>query len=157
MKTPKLLSTFLFLSILALSSPVFALLDSGAHNFPDVPTSNQNAVAIDYLAEVGTISGYSDGTFKPTAEINRAELMKILVGSPFDLDPQIHKDCFPDVKSEWFAPYVCYAKKKGWVSGYPDGSFQPANKVNRAEGLKMIYNAREFDIAPPRAGKQRSI
>ena len=51
------------------------------------------------------------------------------------------KNCFPDVTDEWFAQYVCAAKRLGWVGGYPDGTFRPAHSVNRAEAIKIIISS----------------
>jgi hypothetical protein len=58
-----------------------------------------------------------------------------------DTDPTIYKNCYPDVREEWYAQYVCYAKNQGWVNGYPDKTFKPDQLVNRVESLKMIFNA----------------
>ncbi len=46
---------------------------------------------------------------------------------------------FADVpdNSEHFAA-VEYLKAKGVINGYPDGSFQPAKSINRAEALKIL-------------------
>ncbi len=45
---------------------------------------------------------------------------------------------FSDVKtSDWFYSYVSKAAEKGIVSGYPDGTFRPQNKVTYAEFLVM--------------------
>lgn len=115
--------------------------------FSDVPQSHSNYLAITYLKENNIIQGYSDGTFGPEKTINRAELMKILVTSQGqNPDPTLYKNCFPDVKEEWFAVYVCYAKEKGWVQGYPDGNFKPAQTVNKVEALKMIMESRNLDL-----------
>jgi len=92
---------------------------------------------------VGTLSGYPDGTFQPSATINRAELMKVLVSGQ-GIEPEAGdytSDCFPDVEAgQWYEPYVCYAYDQGWVGGYPDGTFLPAQTVNRAEASKMVTN-----------------
>lgn len=106
---------------------------------------NPDATAIEYLYEHGIVGGYPDGTFKPGNTVNRAELLKILAARE-GMHPQGEKyrDCFPDVKTEWFAPYVCYAKEQGWVSGYPDGTFRPGNTVNTAEAVKIIMIAIGF-------------
>ncbi|MCK5471933.1 S-layer homology domain-containing protein [Candidatus Gracilibacteria bacterium] len=115
--------------------------------FPDVTASNPNKIAIEYLQDNGVINGYGDGTFKPQNKINRAELLKVLVeGQGITPDASTYSHCFPDVKDEWFVPYVCYAEEAGWVSGYPDGTFQPARTVLKVESLKMILNAYGFTV-----------
>jgi len=107
-------------------------------NFPDVRDDHLNVNAINTLFEEKVIEGYPDGNFKPDGEINRAELTKMIVASQVKPDPAIYSDCFPDVAEEWFAPYICYAKERNWVEGYPNGKFKPDNKINRVEALKII-------------------
>lgn len=107
--------------------------------FSDVTSSTSNSTAISFLKSEGIVSGYADGSFKPANNLNRAELLKILVeGAGFSPDPAVYRDCFPDVHSEWFAKYVCFAEEQGWVVGYPDGNFKPALNINKVEAIKML-------------------
>ncbi|MGC1306334.1 MAG: DUF3747 domain-containing protein [Phormidesmis sp.] len=46
--------------------------------YPDVPTNRWSAAKIQKAAALGFISGYPDGTFRPTQEVTRAELMAIM-------------------------------------------------------------------------------
>ena len=113
--------------------------------FSDVGKLHKNYRAVEMLNGMGVVKGYEDGSFKPNTAVNRAELTKMLVvamtiGAPAP-SADTYANCFPDVKTEWFAPYVCYAKEKGWVSGYPDKTFKPGNPVNRVEAMKIILNA----------------
>ncbi len=105
--------------------------------FPDI-AQNPDKTAIEYLHDQGIIDGYPDGSFHPERMINRAELLKILIGS-VGVKPSVTEfhDCFPDVKEEWFAPFVCLAKDEHWISGYPDGTFRPAQTVTMEEAIKM--------------------
>lgn len=113
--------------------------------FSDLVSSDENADAISYLYEEGIISGYSDGSFKPENSLNRAELLKILVeGKGITPDENEYSNCFPDVTSDWYAKYVCYAKEEGWVEGYPDGTFLPSSYVNKVEAVKMLLEV--FDV-----------
>jgi thiol-disulfide isomerase/thioredoxin len=126
-----------------------ALLSSQAAfaSFSDVASDHPNQAAIEYLQVKGIIDGYPDGTFGPERPINRAEMMKILVeGQGVTPDANTYKECFPDVGTEWFAPYVCYAQTQGWVNGYPDGTFKPARNVLNVEAVKMILNAKGFEL-----------
>jgi uncharacterized secreted protein with C-terminal beta-propeller domain len=108
--------------------------------FSDVTSETQYSEAIKYLKDQKVVQGYPDGTFAPTSNINRAEFTKILVGAVSDGTPA-GSDCFPDVKSDWYAPYVCTAKKLGLIEGYPDGTFKPSEPINFAEAAKIIANA----------------
>ncbi len=117
----------------------------------DVPLTDieqhRNRNAIRYLYQSQVISGYPDLTFRPDTTVNRAELIKILVGGQGkNPDAEQFRNCFPDVKEEWFAPYICYAKTAGWISGYPDGEFKPSREVNKAEAIKMLINSQGFSI-----------
>ncbi|MBI4975363.1 S-layer homology domain-containing protein [Candidatus Peregrinibacteria bacterium] len=118
--------------------------------FTDITLTTPHADAITYLKNAGIISGYTDGSFKPTNELNRAELLKILIGAIGETpDPAKYKNCFPDVKEDWYAKYVCFAKEKEWIKGYPDGSFKPANNINKAEALKMLLEVFQIKAVVP--------
>lgn len=113
-----------------------------AETFSDLDAFHENYLAIEYLVSIGTIEGYSDNTYKPDQTVNRAELMKILVaGQGISPDETVYQNCFPDVTTDWYAKYVCYAYEQGWVDGYPDSTFKPAQTVNKVEALKMLVNA----------------
>ncbi len=115
-------------------------------NFSDVSNSYQYRYGVDYLFDNDIVEGYEDGTFKPFNKINRAELTKIVVES-VGLDLVSERGCFPDLDvTQWYAPYVCTAKQAGWVEGYEDGTFQPTRTINRAESVKVIAEAEEWDL-----------
>ncbi|MDA1061091.1 MAG: S-layer homology domain-containing protein [bacterium] len=111
----------------------------------DVDLLSTYAQAISYLKDHKIISGYEDGTFRPDNPLNRAELLKILVEAKGESPKSsTYKNCFPDVKTDWYAKYVCFAESKGWIKGYPDGNFKPENYVNKAEAIKMLMNTFEL-------------
>lgn len=124
------------------------IVDIVENPFSDLSDSHNNIEAILYLEDIGVISGYPDGTFKPSNDVNRAELLKILVeGKGISPSLDDYKDCFPDVAIDWYAPYVCYALEEGWVDGYPDGSFKPSKTVNKVEAIKMLINSQSIDVS----------
>jgi polyhydroxybutyrate depolymerase len=130
-------------------STVSPAADSSAQDasFPDLAdTWFRYKDSIAYLRERNVLNGYPDGTFKPKQTLNRAELLKIVFRGRSSTDP-VGGDCFSDVKeSDWFAPYVCAAKRRSIVSGYEDGSFRPEQPVNFAEAIKMMLLAYGNDI-----------
>ncbi len=106
--------------------------------FSDVSSDESE---IYFLNESGVVEGRMPGVYEPDASVNRAEMLKILFEARgVSIDKELFHDCFPDVHSEWFAKYVCYAKSKGFIAGYDDGYFRPAKDVNLAEALKMSFN-----------------
>jgi len=92
------------------------------------------------------MTGYPDGFFRPSEKINRAEFAKIVIQA-FQVTPNTdqYHDCFPDVTTQWFAKFVCFAKEKGWVSGYSDGLFRPEQQVSNMEALKILL-APNYDV-----------
>ncbi|HVW66847.1 MAG TPA: S-layer homology domain-containing protein [Candidatus Peribacteraceae bacterium] len=112
-----------------------------AASFSDVDVSTPMGQAIAALAARGVIGGYSDGTFRPNATVNRAELLKILIAGLHKGEMKNEDGCFPDFAHQWFSQYVCAAKRLKWVGGYPDGTFRPGNTVTQAEAIKMIVSS----------------
>ncbi len=108
--------------------------------FTDVTGETQYEPAIKYLKDNNIVTGYPDGSFGPAKNINRAEFAKILIGA-INSEKVEGKNCFPDVKDQWFASYVCTAKKMGLLEGYPDGNFKPEEQINFAEAAKIVANA----------------
>jgi S-layer homology domain len=109
--------------------------------YTDAPFTPRIAAGVRVLTDLQAISGNPDGTFAPNRTLNRAEFTKIalLSGPVEDGDVFETKTCFPDVReSDWFSPYVCYAKERGILAGYPDGTFKPSQAVNYAEALKIL-------------------
>lgn len=124
--------------ILSVLSVLF-IFPLNAFTFDD-SIGHLNEGAINYLQENNFVQGYSDGTYRPDNEINRAEFLKIILES-LDIELDSAEFCFPDVQSDWYAPYVCKAKDLGIVSGYFDGYFRPANEINLVEALKIILES----------------
>lgn len=106
------------------------------HNFKDLSNTRWSATAISYMNELGLIKGYPDGTFKPEKSITRAEFaaMATRFANLFGGGLQ----CFVDVPyTHWANDVIAKAASAGWVSGYPDGTFKPENKITRAEVVSI--------------------
>ena len=116
--------------------------------FSDVPTVQRYSTAINYLSEAGIIDGYPDGTFQPDRTVNRAEFLKLVLessGIPADVTTE---SGFDDIdESAWYACYVRKALYEGWIEGYPDGTFRPENGITKAEGLKIIGKAQQWQVS----------
>lgn len=133
--------------ITGLTLTIIFLLPLTVLGFSD-SQNNLNGKAIAYLQEKGIVQGYSDGTYRPYDSINRAEFLKIILGAVHAKSVNAGY-CFPDISTEWYAPYVCTAKSLEIVSGYSDGYFRAANSINLAEALKITLNA--YNISTPKS------
>jgi len=136
---------FLTVGLMAFSlAPVYA--------FEDVSENSTNDKAIQYLAEKEVVKGYEDGSYKPYNAINRAEFTKIIIEAAGV--EESGANCFPDVKEDWFAPYVCKAKELGYIDGYSDGLFRPGQSINFVEASKILANVFELQSDKSEVGQQ---
>jgi hypothetical protein len=109
--------------------------------YTDAPFSPSESAGISLLTNIGAVQGNPDGTYRSSRTLNRAEFLKIsLLSHPrIIVSKSDATRCFPDVsEKDWFSEYVCLAKKRDIISGYPDGFFRPGNPVNYAEALKIL-------------------
>ncbi|MDR0862688.1 MAG: S-layer homology domain-containing protein [Oscillospiraceae bacterium] len=105
--------------------------------FTDVASGAWYAQAVNYLAKLGILKGYEDGTFKPEQQITRAEFAAI--ASRFDDVQQGIANVFTDLDDgHWAYSYIMSAYAKGWISGYPGDEFKPNNAITRAEVVKIV-------------------
>ncbi|NLN77277.1 MAG: S-layer homology domain-containing protein, partial [Armatimonadetes bacterium] len=93
------------------------------------------------LANGNIISGYPDGTFRPGNYITRAEIATI--ASKFDKLTPLEVNMFSDVSGHWAEEFINSAAQKGWVTGYPDGTFKPDQYITRAEFVTLVNNVLE--------------
>lgn len=98
----------------------------------------------------GIVSGYSERNFLPNNKITRAEFLKIsLLNLSYTVYP-VQSAGFSDVSADdWYFSYITFARSKGFVNGYGDGSFHPNDNVTRAEAVTMIMQMAgiiEYDV-----------
>jgi S-layer homology domain. len=105
-------------------------------DFPDVLASRWSNVAIATLLNGNIVRGYPDGEFKPGSYITRAEFATIV--AKFDNLSYSGQSQFNDISGHWAENYINSAALKGWIKGYPDGSFHPEAYITRAEAITLI-------------------
>jgi len=97
--------------------------------------------AIETLAQKSIVNGKGSDMFDPAGSFTRAEYCKVAVLS-LGYELVEYKGGFSDVKaSDWFAPYVQAAVDNGLFKGYPDGTFKPAQPINRQEAALVAASA----------------
>lgn len=96
--------------------------------------------AVEEVKTIAYIKGYPDGTFKPQANVTRAEAAQMFAtllngGANFGTS-QATK--FSDASDDWYSKAINYVVGKGLISGYPNGTFKPNESITRAEFAQMI-------------------
>lgn len=107
--------------------------------FSDVSVKSWALPYVNTAREMGAVSGYSDGTFRPDAPVSRAEALKIALGILSVTPDGVSFKAFSDVEnSAWFAPFAAWAKAEGIYQG---ADFKPDAKATRAEIAAIIFAA----------------
>jgi len=91
------------------------------------------------LTEQKLIVGYEDQTLRPDRSISRAEVSMILSRQQGWSIP-VQNTVFPDVTKDHYASgAIAEAEKRGFIKGFPDGSFRPNEPILRAD-LAVLLN-----------------
>jgi hypothetical protein len=100
----------------------------------------QEAVA--QAVQAGIINGYEDGTFRPNAEITRAEMAVILAKILGKSNEASATTGFADDKDipEWAKSSVAYLKSAGLVKGMGDNEYAPQDHATRGEAITILLN-----------------
>ena len=109
--------------------------DKTTSSFSDIKDGAWCCRAVSTLTNMGIIKGYTDGTFRPNADITRAELATIIARFA-KLD--VNTKTFSDINGHWAQKSIELAAGNGWINGYTDGTFRPNKSIIRAETFAMI-------------------
>ncbi len=120
----------------ALSETVSEL---GTLLFPDLQAESWYLPFVEHAFKNGIVKGYSDGTFRPTANVNIVEFYKMLfLAAKTDINPDITVTLPEGVKPEdWFAPYIQEALRRNILEA--NGPLQPGKAMTRGEIAEALY------------------
>ncbi len=118
-----------------------------AVTFNDVPENYWAKPYIDELSSRGLISGYENGNFRPDQPVTRAEIARI-VSNTFVLTADKADLEFSDVESDyWARESIGEVVKGGFMTGFPNDTFDPNAPVTRAQALTTMVTG--LGIQPP--------
>jgi S-layer homology domain len=113
----------------ALGSPAFT--PPSTSPFTDMSPSRMYYKEITWAHDQGIVNGWSDGTFRPTASIERGAVAAFLyrasgrpssgTSNPFSDVPSTHQ----------FAREITWLAATGITTGWPDGTFRPLAPIAR--------------------------
>ncbi|HLO85524.1 MAG TPA: family 10 glycosylhydrolase [Nostocaceae cyanobacterium] len=113
--------------------------------FPDI----QNHWArpfIEGLVQLRALKGYPDGTFRPDNSVTRAEFAA-MISAIFSPTVKRKYTSFVDVaENYWAKNAIKQAYETGFIVGYPDKRFRPAEKIARADVLVALVNGLEVAL-----------
>lgn len=99
---------------------------------------NWAEATINNMASMNLIGGYSDGSFKPDDQVNRAEFTAMM-NQVFNKYDESANSKFIDVlPSDWFYKQVASGYKAGYIAGLPGNMFKPYDFVTREQAAVMI-------------------
>lgn len=133
--------------------------------FSDVPPGSTFYTFVRCLVCRGIISGYSDGTFRPSTNAGRGQLSKIVSNAAGYSDPRTDQT-FEDVPAgSTFHLFVERLASRGIISGYSCGGpgepciapmnrpyFRPATNITRGQTSKIVALA--AGLPDPPSGSQ---
>lgn len=118
------------------------LIPAASAYYSDADASADYYSAAVRLQDLGIISGYDDGSFRPDNRITRAEFTKMVIcmmDKEKDAAASASVSGFYDVPSgSWSAPYITYAVSRDILSGYSDGSFGPDKTISFSEAITIL-------------------
>ena len=85
------------------------------------------------------MTGIDETTFAPYEPLARAQFAMILYR--MNDEPEVgYTDKFKDIADNvWYTDAILWASEKGVVTGYSNGNFGPADKINREQMAVMMY------------------
>mgnify|MGYP004465893369 CR=1 FL=1 len=117
-----------------------AIGDAPTMTFPDVASGDWYYNAVKFNAEKGYVTGYSNGTFGPSNNIQRQDFVLILsriAGANLSAY-EGQNGGFSDVQAgAYYASAVAWAKDKGIVTGYSADNFGVGTYISR-EQISLI-------------------
>src|SRR5450830_1211362 len=132
-----LILSFLFL---------LSVLPARAASLSDIVGRPDQAVIERGVAK-GFMRGYPDGTFRPNVPVTRAEFIVAFARSAGLAPVQSPATTLKDLPTgNWASPLVYAAVAKGWVIGYPDGTFRPTARITREESMTVVAHRMDFEI-----------
>ncbi|MCI2058300.1 MAG: S-layer homology domain-containing protein [Oscillibacter sp.] len=132
------------------------LPDNGKSSFTDVSSGSWCYGAVGTAVKYGIVQGYSDGSFRPNANITRQQAMAMIaraaaiteLGGKTAADLSQFKD--HATVGAWAKTYVEYNVANGLIQGDSSGHLNPNDNISRAQTavvvLRLLQNSKLVDV-----------
>ena len=123
----------------AIASPYIVSPEVNLPGFTDI-TGHWAEAFIRGLASMNLTHGFADGSYKPDQPMNRAQYAA-LIAVAFNPAPTRPAPNFTDVSPDFWANQALkMAARGGFVSGFGDRTFRPAENVQRLQVIVSLVN-----------------
>ena len=109
-----------------------------AGSFRDVTSTHWAFASVERAAEMGLVTGYSDGTFRPDTAVTRAQFVLMLwrmCGKP----AAAKAASFADASADWYQDALSWAVENGYVNGLSDTRFGPDAPITRQQAMAILF------------------
>ncbi len=124
--------------------------------YSDVAEGTTVSEAVSILSNLNILTGFEDGTFRPSETVTRAQMAAIIcrmLGYEDQAQSSKGSTVFEDVAADhWASGYINVAQAQQIINGYGDGNFGPEDKVTYEQAVKMIVAALGYDLAAQSKG-----
>ena len=105
----------------------------------DFSSSHPHSEATIKLYNEGIVKGHDDNTIKLNSTLTRAEALTLIARTIKQEDSPNTSLNFKDINpTSWYAGPLRTAVEKGFIKGFPDGTFRPAGTLNTVQSFKLI-------------------
>lgn len=107
-------------------------------SFRDVTSAHWAFASVERAAEMGLVTGYSNGTFRPDTAVTRAQFVLMLwrmCGKP----AAAKAASFADASADWYQDALSWAVEKGYVNGLSDTRFGPDAPITRQQAMAILF------------------
>ncbi|MCR8657245.1 S-layer homology domain-containing protein [Paenibacillus endoradicis] len=103
--------------------------------------------AIENAVQLSIANGYSDGTFKPNAVINRSQFA-VMLSRALKLSAANSSSLFADQEAipTWASVHINAVVDAGLMGGYSDNTFRGNNNITRTEMAVIIARAAKLEV-----------
>ena len=108
--------------------------------FEDV-VGHWGAPFIEAMANKDLVKGFLNGTFAPDSQVTRAQFAALIAATFPEAEAVRPSQRFEDVPADfWGARAIRQAQTRGFISGFPDGSFRPNAPLTRVQAVVALVS-----------------
>lgn len=107
-------------------------------SFRDVTRGHWAFASVERAAELGLVTGYSDGTFRPDTPVTRAQFV-LMLWRMCSKPAAAKAASFADASADWYQDALSWAVEKGYVNGLSDTRFGPDAPITRQQAMAILF------------------